>query len=64
MKNLNNYIGFPLLLVEDELKQNNINYQVVYSNDYKKEFDTYLVVKVEQDREVVKVYVDRFLLNI
>ena len=64
MKQLTDFIGFPLNMAEDEFKKNNINYKVVYLSDYKKEFDTYLVVKVEQDNEVVKVYVDRFLLNI
>lgn len=59
-----NYIGYPLEVVEQELKNRNINYKVVESSEIQKKFDTILVVKISQKEEYVEIVTDRFLLNI
>ena len=61
--NYQDYVGYPLNVVEDIFKKKNIKYKVLNINSNKEVFDTLLVVKITENEEV-NIYVDRFLLNI
>ena len=61
--NYQDYVGYPLNVVEDIFKKKNIKYKVLNINSNKEAFDTLLVVKITENEEV-NIYVDRFLLNI
>ncbi len=61
---LQDYIGFPLDYVKNELNKFSIKYKVVENSDIQKNYDTILVVKISQKNDYVEIVTDKFLLNI
>ena len=62
---IENLIGLPIDIALQKLKENNLNYEIIDSGDIKGNFDTIVVVKVlKTDEKTVKLFTDRFLLNI
>ena len=62
--NYQDFIGFELNEVINILKQNKIDYEVIYIESNKEKYDKLLVTNVKTFNDKVKVYVDRFLLQV
>ncbi len=62
--NYQDFIGFKLNEVINFFKQNKIDYEVVYIDTNKLNYDNLLVTNIKLINNKVKIYVDRFLLQI
>ena len=62
--NYQDFIGFKLNEVINFFKQNKIDYEVVYIDTNKLNYDNLLVTNIKLINYKVKIYVDRFLLQI
>ena len=62
--NYQDFIGFKLNEVINFFKQNTIDYEVFYIETNKPNYDNLLVTNIKLINNKVKIYVDRFLLQI
>ena len=62
--NYQDFIGFKLNEVINFFKQNKIDYEVVYIDTNKLNYDNLLVTNIKLINNKVKIYGDRFLLQI
>ena len=60
---LENLIGFPKDEVLDEIKKQNLNFEIVEFHECE-DFDTQLLVKFEYINNKIVLYFDNFKLNI
>jgi len=60
---LENLIGFPKDEVLDEIKKQNLDFEIVEFQDLK-DFDTQLLVKFEYINNKLTLYFDSFKLNV
>lgn len=59
------FIGFPIDVVIEKLKKNNLKYEIFESSKIQKKFDNILVVNLfERDDGVVEIWTDKFLIYV
>lgn len=62
--NLQNYVGYPLAFVIEELNKQNLKYNIIDSNSEKLKYDTILVIKIEQMNNIINIITDKFMFEV
>lgn len=62
--NLQNYVGYPLAFVIEELNKQNLKYNIIDSNSEKLKYDTILVIKIEQLNNIINIITDKFMFEV
>lgn len=62
--NLQNYVGYPLAFVIEELNKQNLKYNIIDSNSEKLKYDTILVIKIEQVNNIINIITDKFMFEV